>query len=165
MTGTPLAAYRQMVEQAADFLSKKAKTPPSVGLVTGTVWGNAAGFIEQEEQAEFSRIPHFPQPTAEAHEGRAVLGQYAGKGICAFRGRFHLYEGYSPLQVIFPIRVLGAMGVRTLFLLNASGGVNPGFSTGTSWSSRTMSTSRGKTPWWAPMTKKPGPGFGHDLWL
>jgi purine-nucleoside phosphorylase len=116
--------------EAADFLKSHIKTPPQIGLITGTGLGQSAASLNISASFEYKDIPHFPVSTVESHIGRLVIGDMCGKQIMAMQGRIHLYEGYSPLEVTFPIRVMQELGVKTLILSNAAGGLNPTFCAG-----------------------------------
>ena len=96
-----------------------------LGIVLGTGLGRLAAEIEAEATIPYAEIPHFPHSTVEGHAGRLVCGTLAGVPVVAMEGRFHLYEGYSAAQVTFPIRVLKQLGVATLIVSNAAGGLNP----------------------------------------
>jgi purine-nucleoside phosphorylase len=98
---------------------------PQVGIVLGTGLGALAREIEAEVAIPYSEIPYFPHSTVESHTGQLVCGKLAGHTVLAMEGRFHLYEGYSPWQVTFPIRVMKELGCRLLIVSNASGGLNP----------------------------------------
>ncbi len=98
---------------------------PRVGIVLGTGLGALAREIEAEASIPYPEIPHFPRSTVESHRGQLVCGQLAGHSVMAMEGRFHLYEGYSPWQVTFPIRVMKELGCRLLIVSNAAGGLNP----------------------------------------
>jgi purine-nucleoside phosphorylase len=101
-----------------------------VGLVLGSGLGPLADQIEQADMIPYAEIPHFPTSTVAGHAGRLVLGVLGGAPVCAMQGRFHFYEGYSLQQVTFPIRVMRRLGVRTLILTNAAGGVKTTFEVG-----------------------------------
>jgi purine-nucleoside phosphorylase len=103
---------------------------PSVGIVLGTGLGALAGEIEAEAVIPYPEIPYFPHSTVESHRGQLVCGTLAGRSVMAMEGRFHLYEGYTAAQVTFPIRVMRALGCRTLLVSNAAGGMNPMHSKG-----------------------------------
>ena len=124
-----MSGYVETVHEVSRWLSGRISALPEIGLITGTGLGNAA---EGGKTASFSysEIPHFPVSTVAGHQGRLVFGQIAGRSVMALQGRFHLYEGYSAREVAFPIRVMQAMGVKTLFIATAAGGIDPGLETG-----------------------------------
>jgi purine-nucleoside phosphorylase len=100
---------------------------PEVGIVLGTGLGGLVAEIDVIAEIPYEKIPHFPPPTVLSHEGRLIFGHLGKRRVVAMQGRFHLYEGYTPLQVTFPIRVLHLLGAKQLFLSNACGGMNPRF--------------------------------------
>ncbi len=116
--------------QTAQWLSGRLAVPPEVAVLSGTGLGDIAGALDAPMRIGYADIPHFPLSTVQSHPGRLVAGRLAGRPVCVLQGRFHLYEGYSPAEVTFPIRVMQTLGVRTLVLTNAAGGLNPAFSTG-----------------------------------
>ena len=120
---------RKAVE-TAQFLKSYIKKSPKIGLITGTGLGTSTKFLDLSISFEYKDIPHFPIPTVESHYGRLLFGDIYGEQIMAMQGRFHLYEGYSPLEVTFPIRVMQEFGVKVLILSNAAGGLNPEFAAG-----------------------------------
>ena len=120
---------RKAVE-TAQFLKSYIKKSPKIGLITGTGLGTSTKFLDLSISFEYKDIPHFPIPTVESHYGRLLFGDIYGEQIMAMQGRFHLYEGYSPLEVTFPIRVMQELGVKVLILSNAAGGLNPEFAAG-----------------------------------
>jgi purine-nucleoside phosphorylase len=122
--------YKHKVFETSEFLEKHIKKLPKVGLITGTGLGESSKFLDISVSFEYDDIPHFPTSTVESHYGRLLFGEIRDKQIMAMQGRFHLYEGYSPLEVIFPIRVMQELGVKTLILSNAAGGLNPEFKIG-----------------------------------
>lgn len=122
--------FRQQVEEAARFLRSRSMVQPRIGVILGTGLSDVGEAMEGTVSLPYAEIPHFPVSTAPAHKGCMLGGTWAGKPILAMQGRFHLYEGYTPLQVSFPIRVMAALGVRTLLLSNAAGGLNPHFQGG-----------------------------------
>lgn len=119
--------FRKEVDAAAEFIRSRLDARPEIGLILGTGLGGVAEAMEKRAVIPYASIPYFPVSTVQSHEGRLLYGKWGGKVILAMQGRFHLYEGYSPRQISFPIRVLAALGVRTLILSNAAGGLNPGF--------------------------------------
>ena len=113
------------VQQASRMVRSLWSGKPRVGLVLGTGLGALAREIEAEATIPYPEIPFFPKSTVESHKGQLVCGQLAGHGVVAMEGRFHLYEGYSPWQVTFPIRVMRELGCQLLIVSNAAGGLNP----------------------------------------
>lgn len=103
---------------------------PEVGIVLGSGLGKLGEAIEAEAVIPYSKIPHFAKSTAIGHKGNFIFGRLSGKYVCAMQGRFHYYEGYPMEQVTLPIRVMAALGVKAIFVSNAAGGLNQGFSVG-----------------------------------
>jgi purine-nucleoside phosphorylase len=103
---------------------------PEVGIILGTGLGGLVKEIEIEKQLMYSNIPDFPISTLEFHSGKLIFGTLAGKKVVAMQGRLHYYEGYNMQQITFPVRVMKMLGVKTLFVSNASGALNPGFKKG-----------------------------------
>ncbi len=117
---------RARTEQQGMRLSEKRP----IGLILGSGLNPLAEAIEEAVAIPFEEIPHFSTSTAPGHEGRLIVGQLAGKTVAAMQGRIHLYEGYSAEEITFPIRVMQRLGVGTLILTNAAGGLNPSFRAG-----------------------------------
>jgi purine-nucleoside phosphorylase len=113
------------VQDAARKIRAQWSGEPRVGIVLGTGLGALAREIEAEAAIPYPEIPFFPRSTVESHKGQLVCGKLAGQSVMAMEGRFHLYEGYSPWQVTFPIRVMKELGCRLLIVSNACGGLNP----------------------------------------
>src|ERR1700712_102416 len=103
---------------------------PEVGIILGTGLGGLVNEIEVEKQMMYSNIPDFPISTLEFHSGKLIFGHLAGKNVVAMQGRLHYYEGYSMQQITFPVRVMKMLGIKTLFVSNASGSLNPAFKKG-----------------------------------
>ncbi len=120
----------QQIQETKDFLESKINTKPLAGIVLGTGLGNLSTEIQVEVAIPYSEIPHFPVSTVEGHSGKLLFGKLNGIPVVAMQGRFHYYEGYSLKECTFPIRVMHALGIKNLFLSNASGGVNPNFEIG-----------------------------------
>ena len=119
------------VDEATRFVQDRwPGGSPTVGIVLGTGLGALASEIEAQAVIPYPEIPHFPRSTVESHRGQLVCGTLAGRTVMAMEGRFHLYEGYTAAQVTFPIRVMRALGCRTLLVSNAAGGMNPMHSKG-----------------------------------
>ena len=119
----------QLAETKA-FIEGKVTATASVGIILGSGLGNLANVIKTEIAIPYSEIPHFPVSTVEGHTGKLILGELSGKKVWVMSGRFHFYEGYSAQQVTYPVRVMHMLGVKTLLLSNAAGGVNTGFKVG-----------------------------------
>ena len=117
-------------DEAAAYIRSHTNHRPTVGMVLGSGLGSLAEQIGEADALPYSTIPHLPVSTVASHAGRLVLGRLAGMTVCALQGRFHFYEGYSLAQVTLPIRVMARLGVRTVILTNAAGGVNPSFEVG-----------------------------------
>ncbi len=113
------------IAEALAFLNEKWPVVPQVGLILGTGLGKLADEIEADVRIPYADIPHFPTSTVESHTGQLVCGKLRGRSVVAMEGRFHYYEGYSLEQVTFPVRVMKSLGVETLFITNAAGGMNP----------------------------------------
>jgi purine-nucleoside phosphorylase len=115
----------EQVQSAAEVVRRHTPLRPEVAIILGTGLGGLAGDIEVEAAVPYVKIPGFPLSTVESHAGQLLLGRLGGKPVVAMQGRFHRYEGYSLQQVTFPVRVLHALGARTLVVSNACGGMNP----------------------------------------
>ena len=118
------------VQEATRSVRARWHGTARVGLILGTGLGALAEEIVAEAAIPYPEIPHFPDSTVESHRGRLVCGSLAGRSVVAMEGRFHLYEGYTPAQVTFPIRVMKELGCRLVIVSNAAGGLNPLFSKG-----------------------------------
>lgn len=103
---------------------------PEIGIILGTGLGGLVKEIETEHSLPYENIPGFPVSTVEGHSGKFIFGKLGGKKVVAMQGRFHYYEGYTMQQVTLPVRVMKFLGIRRLFLSNASGGMNPSFEIG-----------------------------------
>lgn len=117
-------------EKAAQFLREKITSLPTILIMAGTGLGSLSDSMTADLIIQYRDIPGFPDTTVESHQGELVFGKMKGQNVAVMKGRFHLYEGYSPLQITFPIRIMQALGVRTLIITNASGGINLSFSEG-----------------------------------
>ena len=125
--GKSLTAAEQLrrIDRAVDHVRARYDGDPQLGIVLGTGLGALVGDIEIEAAIDYREIPHFPVSTVESHSGRLIFGRLEGHEIVAMQGRFHFYEGYTLRQVTFPIRVMQRLGVGTLIVSNACGGMNP----------------------------------------
>jgi purine-nucleoside phosphorylase len=118
------------VQDAAAVVRQRSKLRPDVGIVLGTGLGGLASEIEVEAALPYQEIPGFPLSTVESHSGRLLLGRMGSRPVVAMQGRFHRYEGYDLATVTFPVRVMHALGARSLIVSNACGGMNPLWSPG-----------------------------------
>ncbi|MDQ0157236.1 purine-nucleoside phosphorylase [Robertmurraya andreesenii] len=120
----------EKIKQAADYLKNEMTIQPMIGLILGSGLGVLADEIEEAARMPYKQIPDFPVSTVEGHAGQLVFGKLNGVPVVAMQGRFHYYEGYSFDQVTFPVRVMKELGVGSLIVTNAAGGVNKDFSPG-----------------------------------
>lgn len=118
------------VEDAVSYLKEKLPFAPEIGLILGSGLGVMADTLEHATVIPYAEIPHFPVSTVEGHASELVAGEIAGRKVVVMKGRFHLYEGYDVKHVTFPIRVLRALGVHTMVVTNAAGGINTNFEPG-----------------------------------
>ena len=118
------------INQTAAYLKTMVSYRPETGIILGTGLGHLADEITDKIEIPYEQIPHFPLSTVEGHSGKLIFGKLGGKEVLAMQGRFHYYEGYDMKQVTFPVRVFKAMGVKTLFVSNAAGGMDPNFKVG-----------------------------------
>jgi purine-nucleoside phosphorylase len=123
-------SYYDRVQEAADAVRSKVAEIPEVAVVLGSGLGDFAGGLAGAIAMEYRTLPHWPASAVVGHDGRLVIGAARGRRIVALAGRCHAYEGHDPQTVTFAVRVLGMLGVKTLLLTNAAGGVNTGFSQG-----------------------------------
>jgi purine-nucleoside phosphorylase len=120
----------QQIEETTRWIRAVCEAKPRVGIVLGSGLGNLAREITVEQELAYESIPHFPVSTVEGHHGKLIFGTLGGQPVAILSGRFHYYEGYSPDQVVYPIRVLKFLGVQHLLLSNAAGGMNAAFRVG-----------------------------------
>ena len=120
----------QQIEETVRAIRAVSGAKPTVGIVLGSGLSNLASEIRIEQEISYSDIPHFPVSTVEGHHGKLIFGTLNGRSVVTLSGRFHYYEGYTPQQVVYPIRVLKFLGVETLLLSNAAGGMNRSFRVG-----------------------------------
>lgn len=118
------------IEEAATAVLSLTKYQPTIGLVLGSGLSGLADEIEAPDIIPYEKIPHWPVSTVQGHNGRLVIGKLEGKTVLVQQGRSHFYEGYSPAQVTLPVRVMRALGIQTVILTNAAGGINRDFNPG-----------------------------------
>jgi len=121
---------RAHYEEAAALIRARTAYRPQVGLILGSGLNPLAEAVEAADYIPYTEVPHFPQPTVEGHTGRLVIGRLAGTVVLIMQGRVHFYEGYPMPQVVFPVRVMQVLGIQTLIVTNAAGGINPAFRAG-----------------------------------
>lgn len=120
----------EKINETAAFIQSKVQDMPKTAIILGTGLGALVDYIEDKQFIPYSEIPNFPVSTVEGHSGNLIFGTLGGKRVMAMQGRFHYYEGYDMKQVTFPVRVMKALGVETLFVSNAAGGMNKEFAVG-----------------------------------
>ncbi len=130
-TGTAVASdLLRTIEDARAFVAGRIKIQPEVGIILGTGLGEFAAATKKPTVIPYDLIPHFPRTSVESHAGNLVVGSLGGRPAAIMSGRVHYYEGYGMRQVAFPVRVLRALGVHTLIVTNAAGGMNPVYEAG-----------------------------------
>ncbi|WP_425414601.1 purine-nucleoside phosphorylase [Paenibacillus harenae] len=118
------------IKEAAQYIAKQTDQKPSIGLIMGSGLGVLGDYLENAVTIPYHDIPHFPISTVEGHAGELLIGTLSGQTVLLMRGRFHMYEGYGPELTAFPVRVMKALGVKSLLVTNAAGGVNTDFEAG-----------------------------------
>lgn len=122
--------YLDKINQSIEFINNKIVKKPEIGLILGSGLGALADQIENPVVIPYSQIPNFPVSTVEGHLGQLVIGKLGNKEVIAMQGRFHYYEGYDIKDVVFPIRTMAGLGIKTLIVTNAAGGANKSFKPG-----------------------------------
>jgi purine-nucleoside phosphorylase len=120
----------ETITATASFIKNKVSIEPEYGIILGTGLGGLVKEIEIQDILDYGDIPDFPVSTVESHHGKLIFGLLGNKKVVAMQGRFHYYEGYTMEQVTFPVRVMKMLGIKALFVSNASGGLNPAFEVG-----------------------------------
>jgi len=120
----------ETIKETVSFLKKRTAFQPEVGIILGTGLGGMVEEIQQHHIIEYENIPNFPVATVEGHHGKLIFGTINERKVIAMQGRFHYYEGYTPQQVTFPVRIMKYLGIRYLLVSNASGGINSEYSIG-----------------------------------
>lgn len=118
------------IQEAAAYIRSQSDIKPEIGLILGSGLGVLADLIEDSVAIDYHHIPHFPVSTVEGHEGELLLGTIQGRPVVMMKGRFHMYEGYGPEVTAFPVRVMKELGIATLLVTNAAGGVNTSYEPG-----------------------------------
>ncbi len=122
--------FHKMLNEAVDYIKSQIDFKPQIGIILGTGLGSLVDGIEMVGTVDYDKIPNFPVSTVESHAGRLLFGNLRGKPVVCMQGRFHFYEGYSFQQIAFPVRTMNALGIKTLIVSNAAGGMNPNFKAG-----------------------------------
>lgn len=122
--------YLDQISAATSFIKSHYPADVPIGIILGTGLGRLGEQIKVEKEINYSTIPNFPLATVESHSGKLIFGELSGKKVVAMKGRFHYYEGYSMKEVTFPVRVMKKLGVKTLLISNACGGLNPAHEVG-----------------------------------
>ena len=151
--------YKYHAVEAAEYLKARTTELPEIGLLTGTGLAEIVKNLNIVEAFDYQDIPHFPIPTVEGHFGRLLFGCLQNKVIVVMQGRFHLYEGLTPLEITFPLRVMQELGVQTLVVTNAAGGINPGFHIGDLMMITDHINLTGSNPLLGPNEESWGPRF------
>jgi purine-nucleoside phosphorylase len=125
-----MIGLQQQIQESADYIRQFAVQAPETGIILGSGLGNLINDISDRKEIPYGDIPHFPVSTVEGHHGKLILGTIMGRPVVVMAGRFHYYEGFSMQQVTFPVRVMKALGVGTLLVSNAAGGMNAAFAVG-----------------------------------
>ncbi len=146
-------------EDAARLVLQRTSLRPRIGLVLGSGLGAFADSLSDATRIPFSEIPAFPRSTAAGHAGQLVIGQAGAVPVAVMQGRVHLYEGYSPQEVVFPMRVFGRMGIRSVILTNAAGGINVHYQQGALVLIRDHINLQGANPLAGPNDDRFGPRF------
>ena len=120
----------EKIKETAAFIKERFQIIPETAIILGTGLGELVNHITDQKELAYKDIPNFPISTVEGHSGKLIFGKLGTKDIMAMQGRFHFYEGYDMKQVTFPVRVMKQLGVKTLFVSNAAGGMNPTFKVG-----------------------------------
>jgi purine-nucleoside phosphorylase len=147
------------IQKVLGLLKDRIPTNTRIGLVLGTGLGALADRLEKPSSIVYQDLPSFPRSTVESHQGKLVWGILAGKNVLVLQGRFHLYEGYSPQEIAFPIRVLDALGIRILIVSNAAGGLDPLFEPGDVMLITDQINYTGENPLVGPHLESWGPRF------
>ena len=157
-----MMSLREQIEESIAYIRKHTKVRPEIGIILGTGLGGLVSEIRKEIVLDYDEIPHFPISTVESHHGKLIFGKLAGKKIVAMQGRFHYYEGYTMQQVTFPVRVMSCkfgLGVKTLLISNAAGGMNPEFRRGDLMLINDHINLQGDNPLIGPNDDELGPRF------
>lgn len=149
----------EFFQKSADFLRSKVTIRPKVAIVLGSCLGDLSDLIEEQVVIDYQDIPNFLLSTVESHAGKLIFGKLAGREVVCMSGRFHYYEGYDFEQLVIPVRVFKLLGVETIILTNAAGGINEDFCAGDIMLIRDHIKLMGASPLRGPNVKELGPRF------
>lgn len=149
----------ERIDSALAAIRQRTSAAPELGLVLGSGLGDFCDRLESRTEVPFDWIPGFPLPTVEGHAGAFVFGTYRGRSLVALRGRIHYYEGFTQQELTLPVRVMAKLGVRTVILTNAAGGVNLDYRPGTLMLIADHINFSGKNPLMGPNLDQFGPRF------
>ncbi|MFT8316903.1 MAG: purine-nucleoside phosphorylase [Sporolactobacillus sp.] len=147
------------ITEVLTAIQKTCRQEPTIGLILGSGLGDIADQIENADRIPYHSLPYFPEPTVQGHKGQFVIGTLEGKKVVAMQGRYHHYEGYSLEQVAFPVRVMRALGIQTLLVTNACGGINTSFNPGDLMLIKDHINLLGSSPLIGPNDEAIGPRF------
>ncbi|WP_411355373.1 purine-nucleoside phosphorylase [Peptoniphilus harei] len=147
------------MNKSIDYIKGKIKNQPEIGIVLGSGLGDFADAIEDKIEIPYTEIPGFPVSTVKGHDGKLIFGKINSKEVCAMKGRIHYYEGYDIKEVVYPIEVLAGLGIKTLILTNAAGGVNTDFEPADLMIINDHINLMGKNPLIGPNDEDLGPRF------
>ncbi len=147
------------VREAAEYVRSRIEKTPKIGIVLGSGLGDLASYIENKVEIPYGEIPHFACSTAPGHKGQLVYGSLNGKTVICMQGRLHYYEGHPMKDIIFPVRVMKLLGVETLILTNAAGGINREFQVGDLMLIEDHINFQGTNPLIGPNDEQFGPRF------
>lgn len=154
-----MEAYLRSIHAAADYLRERIDAVPEIGLVLGSGWGDFAETVKSAVHIPYREVPGFPEASVKGHAGEWVFGEVGGKQVAVMNGRFHYYEGYDMKTVTLPVRVMQALGVKTLILTNAAGGVNGDYEVGDLMLISDHISMTGVSPLFGPNLDEFGPRF------
>lgn len=147
------------MNKSIDYIKDKIKNQPEIGIVLGSGLGDFADAIEDKIEIPYTEIPGFPVSTVKGHDGKLIFGKINSKEVCVMKGRIHYYEGYDIKEVVYPIEVLAGLGIKTLILTNAAGGVNTDFEPADLMIINDHINLMGKNPLIGPNDEDLGPRF------
>ncbi len=154
-----IAGYVENVKKAAKFIEQKVKQPPKVSVILGSGLGDISQSLDEAYVIPYDEVPGFPTSTAPGHKGELLFGEISGQPTMLMSGRFHYYEGYSMRTVTFPVRVMQELGIETMIITNASGGLDPSFDVGHPMVIRDQINFMGDSPLIGPNVDDWGPRF------